>query len=70
MDGGINGILPVVGAAAEKRLDADDAGDGGGCQADGAQDASQIVDIGGKIGGLDEAAGEDANEGDLFGETR
>ena len=33
-------------------------------------DASQIVDIGGKIGGLDEAAGEDANEGDLFGETR
>jgi hypothetical protein len=50
----------------KKSLSFDDAGDGGGGQADGAQDTSQFVEVGGGIGGFDQTAGEDADECDLF----
>ena len=47
----------------------DDAGDGGGSQADGAQDAGKVVDIGRGIAVLNQAAGEYTDEGNLVDQT-
>jgi hypothetical protein len=59
-------LVKVGGVIDEKGLGLDDTGDGAGSQADGAQDASDLVEVS-RIGAtLDELAGEDADESNLF----
>jgi hypothetical protein len=62
-------LVKVGGVVDEKGLSLDDAGDGGGSQADGAEDASELVEVSGIGARLDELASEDADEGNLFSET-
>jgi hypothetical protein len=68
-DGFIHITVKIIGVIDEESLGFDDTGDGGGGQADGAQDASQLLDIGRGVAGFNQAAGEDADKGDLFSQT-
>ena len=68
-NGLIDFLVKVGGIVDQKCLGFNDAGDGGGGQADGAEDAGKLVEISCVGARLDEPASEDADEGDLFGET-
>jgi hypothetical protein len=62
-------FLPKARGGVGKGLSLDDAGDGAGGEAGGAQDIDNTVVHGIFEGGIDHAAGDDTEEGDLFGEV-
>ena len=67
---GFGDIVVHTGIANRKQvLGLDDAGDGGGGQAEDAQDIGELVGVGIGEAGFDQAAGEDADEGNLFEEA-
>jgi hypothetical protein len=47
-------------------VDLENAGDGGGGQAKDTENASQLIEISGRITGFDQAASEDADKGNLL----
>jgi len=56
-------------AGGEQVLGFGEAGDGGGGQAEDAEDIGELVEVGIGDAGFDQATGEEADEGDLFDET-
>jgi hypothetical protein len=68
-EGFIDFLVKIRGIIDEESLGLDDASDGGGSQADGAQDTGNLIEISGISAGFDELAGKNADEGDLFGEA-
>jgi hypothetical protein len=68
-DSFIDLLVKVGGVVDEKGLGLNDAGDGGGSQADGAEDASDLVEVSRVGARLDELAGKDADESNLFSKT-
>ena len=56
-------------AGGEEDLGTGEAGDGAGSQAEDAEDVGKLVGVGIGERGFDQAAGEEADEGDLFDET-
>jgi hypothetical protein len=68
-DSFIDLLVKVGGVVDEKGLGLNDAGDGGGSQADGAKDASDLVEVSSVDARLNELAGEDADESNFFSKT-
>ena len=62
-------VIEIGIAGGEEVLGAGEAGDGGGGQAENAEDVGKLVEIGIGEGGFDEATGEEADEGNLFDEA-
>jgi len=68
-DGLGNQVVFVGTGGGNEALGTDDASDGGGGEAEGAKEIGVFIEISFGIEGFDEAASEDADEGNLFDET-
>ena len=68
-DGFGNIVIHAGIGGGDEALGADDASDGGGGETEDAKDIGMLVEASIGIEGFDQAASEDANEGDLFDET-
>ncbi len=68
-EGFLKGFADGVFLGEEELLGADQSVQAGGGQAEGAQDDHGVVEIGRGLTALNQAAGENAQGGDLFGET-
>jgi hypothetical protein len=64
-----NFIVDAGTSGGDEVLSANDAGDGGGRHAENAEKISMLVKISVRVEGFDQAAGVNANERNLFGET-
>jgi len=68
-DGLGNQVVLVGTGGGNEALGTDDTSDGGGGEAEGAKEIGVFIEISFGIEGFDEAASEDADEGNLFDET-
>jgi hypothetical protein len=68
-EGLVEDIIKAGVGGIDESLSADDASDGGRCQAEDTEQVGMLVEIGGGVEGFDEAAGVDADEGELFDEA-
>jgi len=68
-DGFVDLIIKAGIAGGEEVLGAGEASDGGGSQAEDAEDIGKLEEVSVGKTGFDQATGEDADEGDLFDKT-
>ncbi len=62
----VNCVTKLGAITGDEMVDAEDTGDGGGGQAEMTEDIGNLVEIGIGRAGFNQAAGEDADEGDLI----
>ncbi len=67
-DGFFYVVVEVSFRSGDDILDAENAGDGGGGEAEDAEGVGKLIEIGLGVAGFDQATGEDTDEGDLVDE--